>query len=283
MTKLKSNLFVAICSLAIIAPNFAFGQSSVIPKTVTADALNSSLLYDRNGDGKVTILAFGDSLVRGVGDFEEPGNDNPYIADPRGEAGFPLRVEQFIGLNILNRGQGGERMSESGVGRFVHLLAREKPDVAIILEGANDAIDQIAPDEYFYLMQTVINMAYAYDVEPVIVTLVPTTEGHSGLMPFIESYNRQLRALITYNSLNFADAYQGFYNTCSGTEGCYLLNLPEGLHPNIEGYDVLGEIVTAALLNIDLLDPAGPQLLEQALSLTPGSIKTVPNQIAATP
>ena len=279
MSILRILFLTAFIALVMAIPNNVFGQTSFIPKTVTAEALNNSILYDHNGDGQVTVLAFGDSIVRGVGDFEEPGSDNPFISDPEGEAGFPLRLEQYTGVSTLNRGHRGERLSESGVARFVHLLAKERPDIAVILEGANDAMDQVSSDDYFHLMQTVINMAYVFGVEPVIVKLAPVTENHSGLLPFIESYNHQIDAIITYNNLTYADVYQAFVNTCSGVEDCYLLNLPEGLHPNIEGYDVIGEMVTASLLKINLLDPTGPALLEQALSLAPGSIKTVPNQV----
>jgi hypothetical protein len=55
------------------------------------------------------------------------------------------------------------------------------------------------------------------------------------------------------------------------------MNLPEGLHPNSSGYDVVGEAVVASLLNIDLFAPEGPATLETALSLVPGTIITVPD------
>ena len=41
----------------------------------------------------------------------------------------------------------------------------------------------------------------------------------------------------------------------------------------------MGEVVTATLLGINIFAPDGPQLLELALNLPPGSIKTVPDPI----
>ena len=69
----------------------------------------SELVVDKNGDGKIDILAFGDSITRGVGDVPptEEGVFTPF--EPREEAGYPLRLETMLGINIQNLGVPGDR------------------------------------------------------------------------------------------------------------------------------------------------------------------------------
>ena len=65
------------------------------------------LLEDLNGNGVVEVVAFGDSITRGVGDFNAPGNivsDAQAQNFPGGEAGYPLRLESFLGIGIQNAG-----------------------------------------------------------------------------------------------------------------------------------------------------------------------------------
>ena len=110
----------------------------------------------------------------------------------------------------------------------------------------------------------------------VVTTIIPTCCDHERINGIIDSYNDSIRDLARINDVPLADVNQVYKNTCRRSN-CYLLNLPEGLHPNTEGYDVYGEVVAAALLGIDILDPAGPGLLGQALVRPPGSTVAVPN------
>lgn len=243
--------------------------------------LPEPILGDINGDGMVTIDAFGDSITRGVGDGTSPGEVVEDASRPVGEAGYPLRLELSLGLPVSNLGDPGERLSREGLVRFINSIPARKPDIVIVSGGSNDAIDQINPSDFFRSVQTMINVARASGVTPVLASAPPSCCDASGFTPFIEAYDQEFRNLAVINDVPLADIGKGYSNTCRSLNTCFLLNRPEGLHPNSEGYDVSAEIIMATLLGIDLFAPDGPALLEQALDLPEGSIKTQPDDVPA--
>lgn len=272
---------VLVCGCATSTLAIAQDTQTVTAQDVTPTTTVSSMLYDRNGDGEIKILAFGDSITRGVGDFVEAGEEVFSASHVEEEAGYPLRIEHYLNVAVHNQGIPGERLLRDGLGRAIGLLTSTNPDIVVVLEGANDSIDRVSKGSYVRSLQILVNIASMYGTEPVIATIPPSCRDHSSLQPIINSYNEEIRYLVTSNGLVSADVYKAFSNTCD-INNCYLMNLPEGLHPNIEGYDVIGEVITSALLNIDIFAPTGAQLLEQALNLTAGSIKTIPDPVTTT-
>lgn len=254
-----------------------FGSSVAIANAQESGE-GAPLLRDVNGDGSVNILAFGDSLTRGVGDFTSPDEEDAPLTFPEGEAGYPLRVERLLGVGVENFGSPGEQFNDTGLQRYIDALRRSFRDIAIFSEGANDARTPISGGTFFNLTQLAVNVTRAMGSQPVLMTIVPTCCGHSFLSPSIDLYNGISRAIAIANEIPIADVNRGYRNTCN-VGSCYLLNLQEGLHPNSEGYDVMGEIVAATLLQINIFAPDGPALLAQALGLPPGSIKTVPDPV----
>lgn len=221
-------------------------------------------------------MAFGDSITRGVGDFIAPGQEIEMAFIPTSEAGYPLRLEPLLGVNVQNQGDPGESIHTFGLPRFVSVMQQLRPDIVIVLEGSNDSFAFITPDIFFHNYQVFVNVAKSLGIEIVVSTLVPTCCNHSGIRPFVNSYLEQIRRIAAVNAVPLADIAHAFANTCNLNE-CRLLNLPEGLHPNTDGYDIIGEVQLATLLNIDLFAPDGPALLEQAVNLPAGSVKTVPD------
>jgi lysophospholipase L1-like esterase len=243
----------------------------------------SSLLQDNNGDGFVTLAAFGDSITRGEGDFISPNSsvDDAPNQNAR-EAGYPLRIEAHLGLPVSNWGDPGEDLITLGKPRFINLVTRHRPDLVIIAEGSNDARIPASPGEYGRALQSMVNVARALGTKPVVSTIIPPCCNHSFLSRFIETYNQEVKLIAAVNDIPMADPDHAFRNTCN-VGNCNLLNRPEGLHPNINGYDVMGEAMIAALLNINLFAPDGPTLLGQALGIDPLSIRTVPDPLPAQP
>lgn len=243
----------------------------------------TSLLVDHNGDGQISIAAFGDSITRGVGDFISPDSSvDSVTVPPEGEAGYPLRVEQFLSLPVANLGIPGERLTTQGVFIFASEIPARRPDIVIISGGSNDAIDRISVSRFARAIQTTINIADAVGTKAVLATTPPVCCNRSGLQPILDAYEAEWRTRAVVNELPLADVDRAYTNTCNRSN-CSLLNRPEGLHPNITGYDVSGEVVTATLLGIDLLEPNGPATLEAMLGLVPGSVTTVPNAPSTMP
>ena len=273
---MKSSL-LATCLLA-----FCMCPLSAIAQEGSDLPLPPSNLQDFNADGFITVLAFGDSLTRGTGDFIAPFQliEDVTQPSPGQEAGYPLRTEAFLNLQVTNAGIPGEELVSDGVERFARAIPSERPDLVVIGGGANDAIFRVNSGTYFFSVQTMINIARAVDALPVLTTIPTLCCDHNGIRPYTDQYNDKMRALASANNLPLADINQGYLNTCD-SQACYLLNLPEGLHPNIRGYDVIGEIVTASLLGIDLLAAEGKALLAQALNIPVDDILTEPTAVAA--
>ncbi len=242
-----------------------------------------TLLKDVNGDGLVSIAAFGDSITRGIGDFTPVGarvTDN--ATRPSGEAGYPLRIENKLHISVSNLGWPGEYAVPNGLYRFAATIPSKNVDIVIMAEGTNDALLMTNPGEYYHNMQAMINIARASGKTPVIATLTPTTQVHRYQEPWILAYDKTVRELASCNEISLADVLHAYENTCRIND-CYLLNLPEGLHPNTAGYDVMSEVIMAALLQIPLFSPEGPAQLEAALGLPAGSVRTKPDPLPPAP
>jgi len=253
--------FFFIANLISILSSQALAQTGAIP------------LQDINGDGVVQFLAFGDSITRGVGDGLEPGIEAPEKLDPpTGEAGYPLRLENWLGISVTNKGIPGEKLAEAGVFRFTQTISASSADYVLISEGANDSVSLTSEAVVKSNLQALINIAKVLKREVVLVGIPPTSGMHSGVRPFIDSYNRAYGDLADLNEVTYANIDATFRNSCDAKEGCYLLNQPEGLHPNIKGYDGMAEVIVASLYSIDLLAPRGGALLAQALGRPESSL-----------
>lgn len=235
---------------------------------------NSLLLQDVNLDGSIEMLAFGDSITRGVGDTYNPGAEiTEILPTPEGEAGYPLRLENWLKVPVSNRGVRGEFMTDGGVFRFASTIAASNADYVIISEGANDTFLLATANLVRRDLQAMINMTRAMGKEPILMTIPGACCNRYGSRLFIDSYNSQYRDLAAINNVTLSDVNKSFTYVCPGDgEGCRLFNLPEGLHPNRLGYDAVAQGIIASLYGIDLLSPGGDAELSQALGLPQESI-----------
>ena len=277
--KLIAKLF-SILALFQFSP--AFAQDPSLAPLVNEDFLEGSVINDNNGSGSLEVLAFGDSITRGVGDFNAVGSFIESVSpEVVGEAGYPLRIEALFGISVANNGSPGEELIDTGLKRFASAVTSQRPDIAIILEGANDAIFNKNDRTYFRKIQAAINIARATGAEPVLLTPTPTCCDREGRGPLINTYASRVREIAALNDVPLADTAKAFTNAC-GSSDCFLLNRPEGLHPNSAGYDVISEVVAATLLRINIFAEDGRARLEEALNLQEGSVKTVPDPVPVT-
>lgn len=269
---MQTKIFYFLLFLFFLAGKEAFAQGSVtLPE--------GSLLQDFNADGRLTVVAFGDSITRGEGDFIEANSKVESTPRQTRPAGYALRIETYLGIDVRNLGNSGESLtSEETIERFISIISGIRPDVIIIAEGINDGRYGVTSGLFYRRLQTMINIAKAAGAVPIVTTIFQTTGAHAFLNGAISAYNTEIRVLAIVNNLELADANHAFINTCTYPE-CHLLNRPEGLHPNIEGYDVLGEVMTSTLLKINLFAADGPTLLSQALGIPVTDINTIPDPV----
>ncbi len=222
-------------------------------------SLFAQVLKDFNSDGTVSVLTFGDSITAGVGDSQ-------------GLGGYPKRLGNYLGIPVSNRGISSERLITDGQARFPSVMLSSSADIVVILEGANDAIFRESSSDYERALQRVINVATALGKKVVLGAPQRPCCNKGARGPFTDAYAGVVRKLSIINDAPLADFDLAWRTTCKNKNACELYVLPEGLHPNRTGYDVMAQVVSAALLGIDIFAPSGAAELEGALNLPKGSV-----------
>jgi lysophospholipase L1-like esterase len=204
-------------------------------------------LSDRNGDGVVSVLAFGDSITYGVGDDLAAGSYVEEVPELGVARGYPKRLSGLVSADVSNAGEPGERLTQAGWLRFPGLVVGSDIDTVILMEGTNDAIHRTEGAEYRRKVQRLINVVNAEDRSIVLATLPPPVANQQSLSLYTNLYSAIIRELSVVNSLPYADVEQKFITDCPELQSCALYNIPEGLHPNTVGYDVIAGVMRAAL------------------------------------
>jgi len=220
---------------------------------VDGASAEGSPFTDRNNDGQVEVLAFGDSITYGVGDGTQPGqyiSEIDEVGDPRG---YPLRLSSVLAAPVLNGGVPGEMVigipgpRAAGVNRFPEVVVGSTADLVILFEGINDARYEISATELEAAYQKMINVARADNKNVAIATLLPPTVQHGTLAPTAALYSETIRQVGAMNDITVIDLEQGFLRDCPDLSTCSYYNLPEGLHPNTVGYDAITSMVATAI------------------------------------
>ncbi len=258
----KILLCICICLCSLLPYHSALSQEQ------------TSILNDINGDGKISVAAFGDSITFGVG-------DNGLLPDATQKGGWPNRTEVLLGVLFNNEGIPGELLTEGGYLRFPNTLAKESTDFVVIFEGANDSNKSISPSVFRTSLQRMINSARALGRIPVLATLPSPCCDHLYQSYVTDLYSGEIKLAATSNDLVVADVKQAWETTCQNRTECELYNLPDGLHPNARGYDVISQVFAAAFLGIDIFAPEGAATLEAALGLAPGTVLVKPAPVTS--
>ena len=194
-------------------------------------------LEDIDGDGEIVILAFGDSITRGTGDGSSANQA------PSGPAGYPVRLQESLGVTVINQGKPGEQTREGKV-RLGQVLSSTAADYVILLEGANDILNG-RDSQAFDNLVDMVGMVFEAGAQPVMATLTPTCCNHETTNPpeRVEALSTRIRDFAKQQRLPVIDFLRTFvpvegvpYDETSG-----LIHVPEGLHPTPTGYDVMAD------------------------------------------
>ena len=159
-----------------------------------------------------TIVAFGDSLVEGVGATE--GND------------FVSLVSREIGEPIINMGVSGNT-TQLGLDRLDEVLAKD-PKIVILLLGGNDFIRRVPRATTEGNLRTMIERIQARGA---IVVLLGVRGGI--LSDGFDAMYEDLAA--TYGTAYVPDVLDGLFGKNEF--------MADGIHPNDRGYQVIAERV----------------------------------------
>lgn len=177
------------------------------------------------------VLAFGDSVTLGV---TTSGDRTFVVSQPYPTVlGDLLRALLHPASSTLNAGVGGE-LTDAGASRFPSALASSGADVALILEGINDARSLHPLDLIVSNLRSMVRTAKANGVTPLIGTLPP--EGLSATNPVgpeIEAVNDAIRAMAAQEGIGVVDFFRGMSVADMSDDG---------FHPSEAGYRVMANL-----------------------------------------
>jgi acyl-CoA thioesterase-1 len=176
-----------------------------------------------------TILFFGDSLTAGYG------------LSP--EEAFPALVEKSFNsggkpCKVVNAGLSGET-SAGGLSRIDWIL-RQPVDVFVLELGGNDGLRGLPLAETKKNLQAIIDKVKAkYPRTKIVVVgmMVPPNMGGD----YAKEFNEIFPALAKKNQATLMPFL------LEGVAGNEKLNLPDGIHPNIEGHKIVAKNVKKVL------------------------------------
>lgn len=159
-----------------------------------------------------TIVAFGDSLVVGVG--ASGGND------------FISLLSQKIGRPIINLGISGNT-SAQGLARIDEVVARD-PGTVIVLLGGNDYLQRIPRDQVFSNLRAIIVRLQA---QGAVVVLLGVRGG-----VLTDTFETEFKALAKETgSVYVSDVLDGLVGN--------MTYMSDAVHPNDAGYAQIAERV----------------------------------------
>lgn len=167
------------------------------------------------------ILAVGDSLTEGLGVAEELAY--PAVLQKK-------LTEQGYAYNVINAGVSGE--TSSGARSRIKWALTLKPDIVILVTGANDGLRGIAPDLIKSNIDAIVQILKQNEI---IVVL--------GGMQMVQNLGQDYTAAFSNMYSQIARSHDiiliPFF--LAGVGAKPRLNQADGIHPTAEGYRVIVE------------------------------------------
>lgn len=216
MKNFKSIFYLGLAACLLI---HGCGEEASAPAPVQAEP-------EKNYEGR--IVAVGDSLTEGLGVEEESAY--PALLEKKLDAlGYPYQV--------INAGNSGE--TSSGTLARINWVLTLKPDIVILVIGANDGFRGIDPDLIKANIQKIVK---ALKDQNVIVVL--------GAMRIVQNLGKE-----------YTTAFADIYPSIAGSENIILtpfflervaanreLNQTDGIHPNAAGYQVIVDNIVPSVV-----------------------------------
>jgi lysophospholipase L1-like esterase len=193
---------------------------------------NENMLLAPPVSGEKKIVYFGDSITEGWGTV------------------YP---DFFIGKTYINRGISGQTTPQMLL-RFRTDVIELKPKIVVILAGTNDIAGNTGPTTLEMILGNLISMcelAKANGIKVVLCSVLPAYDypWKSGLTPAekIAVLNKMIIKYAKANNIPYVDYYSAMVDDRKGLKSIYS---QDGVHPNKEGYRVMGPIVETTINNL---------------------------------
>lgn len=164
---------------------------------------------------------------------------------------FPARIEQKINAaqldyKVINAGLSGDT-SAGGLNRINYWMS-QPADVFVLELGINDIIRRISPQTTQRNLQGIVDKVKAKNPN---IKMAMMGMQLPGIIPsaFASQFNAIYPALANANQM----ALVRFF--LDGVAGKADLNLPDGLHPNAEGYKIIADKVWPVIQTLLVNNP----------------------------
>jgi lysophospholipase L1-like esterase len=200
---------------------------------------------------RTRFLAFGDSITEG--EVTVPTSSSmhaPYLVPLRvvPEASYPTRLStmlftryttQATTISVTNAGRSGES-AEDGARRLPGVMANVRPDVLLLLEGANDLAVLGAPgvSRAAAALDTMAKEGRNRGARVFMATLTPCRPSGQRAVPnaTIVALNDRIRTIAAGEGAVLVDLYSALSTDVTRYIGV------DGLHPNEAGYLRMAEV-----------------------------------------
>jgi lysophospholipase L1-like esterase len=204
-----------------------------------------------NAAGATHFVAFGDSITAGV----TSSFDGSFLFDPGPTNSYPYQLAGLLEANFTaqnfdvdNYGQPGEWAAQAlSSNRFVQMLAAQRPQGLLLLEGINDLNNDRPVSEVVGSLQQMVELARLYNATVLLGTMFQTCQStnpgtgqvRTNSAGQIVAFNNALTAMAAgRQNVYVVDVYGAFGNNCGPDGGVNLLGA-DGLHPTTTGYAVM--------------------------------------------
>ena len=201
---------------------------------------------------RTRFMAFGDSFTAGEVTSpiaQAPGLAHRLVVLP--SASYPSVLQgqlqaaypaQASSIAVVNAGEPGERILD-GVQRFPSAFDANRPEVVLLMEGAN-GLPGVGPDISASLMRIMVLGARNGRARAFVGSMIPQVPGRPrATTPTFEllNYNRTLQQMSIEEGATFVDLYNAML-----PEAVTLIG-SDGLHPTEAGYRRIADLFFAAI------------------------------------
>ncbi len=165
------------------------------------------------------------------------------------------QLEQFFpGKPYVNRGISGQITGQM-LGRMQADVIALQPKAMVLLGGTNDLARGVELPAIENNIQMICELAEANGIRPILGALLPVSDYHEDVDPrYKRTTDRPPSDILTLNAWmkSFSEAhgyiYLDYYQALVDSQGMLQGDLSDdGLHPNVEGYKVMGPLAEKAI------------------------------------
>lgn len=171
-----------------------------------------------------TILAFGDSLTYGSG-------------APKDKS-YPAFLQRLSGRRVINAGNPGE-VSRDGLTRLSELLKQIQPDLLVLCHGGNDLLRQYNLAETKSNLHQMVRLAQQRNIAVVLLGVPKPKLFLMRSAPFYQEIAIELKIPLETDIIPHVVSDSSLKS--------------DAIHPNAQGYQLIGEAVHKLLQNTGAL------------------------------